>query len=295
MQRLVQTTAFSIVRADTSDLRACRMLLPHAFTATNAPEALVALDRGDALIGAAAIGWDSVGDPPAFPVAAHVIPPWRRHGVGRALIEAAAKLADGAASALQPWTVAAEGSDTAAFCLAVGFTIHHRVLHFESEVEAGLPMMAAYREKLERAGWIPADARVVPLHAAPAGDVARLVCGVFHASLAAMLARLRGETETPFEPERSVVLLLGGRVVGAQMVAIASDGIPTVEAHVVSPRLRRGWANALLLHEAARIGFAKGSRRYRFVCDERTTDTVSMALRTGPTLTRTDLALIRPL
>lgn len=294
MQTLVQTTAFSIARADASDMRACRMLLPHTFTPTNAPETLVALDRSGALIGAAAVGWEAVGDPAALPVAIHVIPPWRRHGVGRALIDSVTKLADGEAPALQPWTVLQEGSDAAAFCLAVGFTVDHRVLHFESEVEIGLPIIASYHEKLRHAGRIPTDSCVVPLHAAPAGDVARLISVAFHASPTVMLARLRGETDTPFEPKRSVVLLLGGRVVGAHMVTIASDGIPTIEAHVVSQRLRGGWANALLLHEAARIAFEQGSGRYRFVCDERTTAVVGMARRIAPEPARKDLALIRP-
>ncbi len=294
MQTLVQTSAFSVARADASDMRACRMLLPHTFTPTNAPETLVALDRSGGLIGAAAVGWEAVGDPAALPVAIHVIAPWRHHGVGRALIDSMAKLAGGEAPALQPWTVLQEGSEAAAFCLAVGFTIDHHVLHFESEVEIGLRLMASYHEKLQRAGWILTDASIVALHAAPAGEVARLISTAFHASPTMMLARLRGETGTPFEPNRSVVLLLGGRVVGAHMVTIADDGIPTIEAHVVSLRLRGGLANALLLHEAARIAFEKGSGRYRFVCDERTTTVVGMARRIAPGPVRKDLALIRP-
>ena len=274
-------------------MRACRMLLPETFSPGNAPEALVGFGRHDELAGAAAIGWQAAGDPAAFPVSVHVLPNFRRQGLGRALLDAAAALARGETAALQPWTVLREDSEAAAFCLASGFCVHHRILHFSGEAERMEAMLAAYREKLDRSGWIPAGARVVALPDAPPGEVANLVAREFHGNPAAMLARLSGVAGTPPDPQRSVVLLLDGAVAGAQLVCIGADGVPEVEANVVIPSLRRGWANLLLTHEGTRIGILHGSRRFRFFCDDRVIDTVNLARRSGADKVATDVLLRR--
>jgi len=288
-----QTCEVSIRVADPSDMRACRMLLPETFSPGNAPEALVALGADGALAGAAAIGWEAVGDPPAFPVAVHVLPAARLRGLGRALLDAVAALARDEAPALQPWTVLREDSAQAAFCLAAGFIVHHRILHFVGEAELMERMLTPYREKLDRSGWIPAGARVVPLREAPLAEVAHLVGREFHNNPGAMLARLHGRAGTPPDPQRSVVLLLDGAVVGVQLVSIAADGIPEVEANVVLPTLRRGWANLLLTQEGTRIGVLHGSRRFRFFCDDRVIDTVNLARRSGAERLATDVVLRR--
>lgn len=270
------------------------MLLPDAFAPTHAPELLVALDANRQLIGAAAIAWAAAGDPPALPVAVHVLPPWRRRGVGRALVNAAASMVEADARAITPWTKPDESSDAAKFCIATEFTLHHRVFHFTAvaaEVEAAL---ARYREKLDRAGWIPNTACIVPLPEAPAPAVAHLVCRQFGSSEAAILSRILGRSDPTFDQRLSVVLLLDGVVVGAQMVSRGADGVPEVEANVVSPTLRRGWANLLLTHEGTRLSVACGTQRFRFSCDERVIDTLNIARRSGAELARTELAMIRP-
>jgi Acetyltransferase (GNAT) family len=269
------------------------MLMPEAFLPAHAPELLVALDASAVMIAAAAIGWASVGDPPAFPLAIHVVPARRRMGVGRALVRAAVEYVLGEATALRPWTTFPAESQAAEFCLATGFAVHHRVLYFAGEAEVLERTLAMYREKLDRAGWIPSGARVVTLPEASDAEVANLVCREFGASPGAMLARLRGRGGKAFLPERSVVLLLDGVVVGAQLVTMGDDGIPDVEANVVIPTLRRGWANLVLTHEATRIGVANGSRRFRFFCDDRVIDTVNLARRCGAERTREDLVLVR--
>jgi GNAT superfamily N-acetyltransferase len=288
-----QTLNFSIRDADPSEMRACRMVMPETFSPGNAPEALIGFGRHDELAGAAAIGWQAVGDPAAFPVSVHVLPAYRGQGLGRALLDAAAALVADETPALQPWTVLREGSEAAAFCLANGFRVHHHILHFSGEAERMEAMLAAYREKLDRSGWIPAGARVVALPDAPPAEVANLVAREFHGNPAAMPARLSGRAGTPPNTQRSVVLLLDGVVVGAQLVCIAADGVPEVEANVVIPSLRRGWANLLLTHEGTRVGVLHGSRRFRFFCDDRVLDTVNLARRSGAEKVATDVVLRR--
>jgi hypothetical protein len=312
------TFAFSIRPARQAEMRACRMLLPDAFQPDRAPTVLVACtpnatspnatspnvtspnatspnatSPGGTLIGAAAINWAATGDPPAFQVMVHLLADKRRRGVGRALLNATEAAVRGETPALQPWSPLTEGSEAALFCLANGFSLHHRMLHFVAEAATLEAVLATYRAKLDRAGWIPPGARVVPLHAAPAPEVAQLVSREFHLNPTAFLARLRGAAGRPLDAERSVVLLLDGKVVGAQLASVGADGIPDIEANVVIPTLRRGWANLLLNHESARIGLAKGSRRFRFFCDERVIDTVNFARRGGAERTRTALVLLR--
>ena len=271
------------------------MLLPESFAPAAAPEALLALDARGALVGAAAVVWIAGGDPPAFPLAVHVLPAHRGQGIGRALVDAAAAWAKDDAPALQPFQAPAEGSAAAAFCLRTGFTQHHRVLHFAGEAEAMEAMLARYRARLDESGIIPAGAKVIPLAKAPLAEVATLIAHEFAGNPATTLARLRGEAGRSPDPQRSVVLLLEGRVIGAQLVTLAEDGLPEVEANAVHPDWRRGWANLLLTHEGTRAGVLHGSRRFRFCCDERVIDTVKLAQRSGATETHAHLALRRAL
>jgi GNAT superfamily N-acetyltransferase len=288
-----QARAFSVRPAEACEMRACRLLLPDTFAPQHAPEAFVALSADSRLIGVATVGWAAIGDVAAFPVAVHVVTVWRRRGVGRALLDLVAATVRGDAAGLQPWTAVAEGGEAAAFFLACDFAIHHRVLHFAGEVARAAAAFAPHRAWLEKTGRIPSNARIVPLSEAPAAEVAHLMAREFGSSPAAALARLRGEVGTPFAPERSVVLLVNGAVMGAQMWSIAVDGTPEVDVNVISPHLRRGWANVLLTHEGFRVGQAKGTQAFRFYCHEDVVDTVNIARRSGAQRVRTDLVLVR--
>ena len=289
-----QTCDFTIHPAEPADLRACRMLMPETFGPGHRPEGLIALDPAGALAGAVAIGWLAVGDPPAFPVAVHVVPPARGQGLGRQLLDAATALVRDETSELQPWTALRDDTDAAAFCLASGFAVHHRILHFLGEGERMEGMLRPYRERLDESGWIPAGARVIPLRDADPEDVARVVTREFHGNPSSLIARLRSQGGVPPDPDRSVVLLLDGEVVGVQLLIVPAEGVPEVEANVVIPTLRRGWANLLLTHEGTRISVMHGTRTFRFYCDERVIDTVKLARRSGAELVATDLILRRP-
>lgn len=289
-----QTCDFTIVPAAPSDLRAVRMLLPETFGPGNQPEALIALDAQGGLAGAAVAGWMPVGDPPAFPVAVHVVPSARGLGLGRRLVEAIADFVRFETPALQPWGALRDDSAAAAFCLASGFEVHHRILHFLGDGPDMERMLARYRARLDESGWIPTGARVIPLRDADPAEVARIVGRQFHSNPAALLARLRGQGGQAPDPDRSVVLLLDGETVGAQLLLVPPDDLPEVEANVVVPSLRRGWANLLLTHEGTRISVMHGTRAFRFYCDERTIDTVKLARRSGAEEVATDLVLRRP-
>ncbi len=284
---------FSVRAAEECEARACRMLLPQAFPIDPAPELLVALGPDSTLIGAAAVGWVAAGDASAFPIAVEVVPPWRRRGVGHALIDAAAASVRGETTGLQPWNALEDDSEAVGFFLACGFYVHHRVLHFIGDATSVEALLARHRTWLTERGRIPANARLVGLRDAPHPELAHLLAREFHNSPAQVLARLHGESAPPFDAERSVVLLVDGAVMGAQIWTNGDDGVPQVEVNVVSPTLRHGWANVLLTHEGVRIGVTKGTHAFRFFCHERVIDTVNIARRSGAKLARTDVVLRR--
>ncbi len=108
--RLMDRTDLAIAPARDAEARACRMLLPAAYTGPE-PEVLLARGGDGTILGAAALRWQSWTAPPGFPLLVQVVPAVRRRGVGRALVEAAATLARGEAPGLWSWDMLDEGSD----------------------------------------------------------------------------------------------------------------------------------------------------------------------------------------
>ncbi len=80
----------TVTIARESEAPACLALLPRMRGSTS--ELLIAR-RGEAFAGAGAVLWANSFEPPGFHVLIRVMTSSRRHGVGRALIEAAAELA----------------------------------------------------------------------------------------------------------------------------------------------------------------------------------------------------------
>jgi hypothetical protein len=65
-----------------------------------------------------------------------------------------------------------------------------------------------------------------------------------------------------------------------------------VDVNVVTPALRRGWANLALLREATRNGLQGGARRFRFSCDDTVADSVNLARRANAILLRATLEFV---
>ena len=263
------------------EMRACRLLLPATFTATAAPEMLVAAGEGGVL-GAAAIGWFHLRADPAacFPVLVHVIPQARRHGVGRALIAAALAHCGAEADGLRTWFPVAEESEASSFLLAAGFAPYRRMLFFEAEGATFHAMVERIRAGLERAGRIGAASRIGALREAPAEAVAALLADDFPAPAWEILRRLGSAVPDAFDLERSVALFVDGQLAGALLYSW-NDGAPSIDALAVAPAFRGTSAVVLLLEAATRNGLEGGASRFTFSCDEGNRDTTNLARRCG--------------
>lgn len=286
--------------ATDADMLGCRQILPEAFSADGAPEALVAIRTGapELLVGACTVSWynspKSEAEPGGFPTLIHVVPAMRGQGIGRALMEATSLHCRADTVGLRSWLPVAVGSDVARFLERVGFNEHHRTLHFETGLAAFHSIVGGLRERLERTGRLPALGRISRLRDADAWDVAALVAPEFAAPHATIMRRLLPTASDAFDLERSVALHVGDALAGV-LIFTWNDGDVGIEVIVVAPEFRGGAANVLLLEAATRAAMEGGAERFRFYCDERTKDTLGLARRAGATPTRIEAEYRRAL
>ena len=276
-----------IREATPADMHACRRLLPHAFTAHTAPEALVAVyeEKADAfLAGACAVSWCNAPkpelEPSGFPIMVHVVPSMRRRGIGRKLIEGAAIWCRPETTRLRSWLPVPAGSEAAAFLERTGFTCHHHTLHFETGLAPFHDIVDGLRMRLQRSGRIAPDLHVAPLRDAAPWEVADLVAPEFAAPHAAILQRLSPADPNAFDLDRSVALF-AGTVLAGVLIFTWNQGAVAIEVIVVAASFRGGAANLLLLEAATRNAIEGGATDFRFFCDERTRDTIGLARRAG--------------
>ncbi|HEX6962454.1 MAG TPA: GNAT family N-acetyltransferase, partial [Lacipirellula sp.] len=257
--------AFRIRRAEERrDWRALRMLLPHAVHHGCGCDAFVATDDAAArrVIGALAIEPQMRLQPYRGPrVALHVIPPWRRLGVGRSLLNAAAAISVARkAEALYAWSKLRPDSDEAAAWRGVGFT--HAIEYLLTRVEAArvIEKLTPLVDALQQRGHIPAKARIIPLEKANPKEVVRLVttylAGV--GTEPVLERRIVGRHPKPLEPRLSRALLYQDRIVGVMLGSPIDPRVGLIEANVIHPAVRGGWANVWLKLETTRDAQAAG-------------------------------------
>jgi GNAT superfamily N-acetyltransferase len=267
-----------ITRAREDEAPACLALLPEA--AGTLPELLIARNDG-AFAGAAAVVWTHWAEPAGFNVLVRVLSGARGQGVGRALVTAAADLADGETDGLWSLQATPVGSPAAKFMEACGFTPQKREYYFQADVASLirniLPVAQRYRERV----GVPAGAEVVELSKAevPLDEIAWLIAREFNNSPIAHIENLRQRRED--SADRSLVALHEGEVVGALLSRIL-DGAGTggsVDVNVVAKRWRYGWPNVMMMEKALLRSQADGLQQTRFYCDETVKDTMNLARR----------------
>ena len=267
---------------------ACLALLPEVKGA--AVELLVAR-RAGALVGAAALAWESWTTPAGFPTMIRVLPSERRQGVGRALLAAAADLAGEETDGLWSYTYFAKTGEASAFLQACGFTSRLRQHHFESTVAALLAALEPMTALLRARGSVPEDLRIIDLAEAPMDDISRLVSaglgGGPDSALQGLAARVCGGA--PVGGDRSQVLMCGAQVVGVVLWRV-TGGVAVVDGKVVHPQFRGGWPNAILMEAGLLRAREEEVERFCFHCDETVKDTLALARRCAAVETETKAA-----
>lgn len=267
----MRSSTLAVREARDEEHERCRTVLPQCFLPGAAPELFVASD-GEDIRGVAAVLWSTGG----FPLQLFVFEPFRRRGIGRALVDAVVDAAHGETGTLRNWFPVVESSAAAAFLSRMGFAVERRLLGFDGDSAGFVEQAVRLRALIERSGRVPDDARIITLGEAPRQEVAKLVAAEFGTAPAFASAQL--QTGAGYDPSLCVVATHGGRVVGAVLAAREGPCL-RVDVTAVAPDHRGGWANLLLLTSLVERGIAAGVSRFRFFCDEDNRDTLNIARR----------------
>lgn len=267
---------FRVRAATAADLRACRMLLPKFFALGSDVILFVAIDsESEWIIGAGAISWD---DPMLVdgsrPIAIQVIAPWRRRGVGRALLE---RISNDAVARNTPGIFVLHWLDLqspyVAALRSMGFEPQRRRFQYEGRIKDGLPALAGLYQGIIERNWIPKSAKIISLSEADIKAVAKLHLKYLGGNRADLLSSLRGGPPGYFD-RTSFVLTLDGAVVGFNLGRMRpAEKVCEIDSTVVDPSLRLGWANLWMRYHAGVWLLEHGIERVRYRALEEHTDT----------------------
>jgi hypothetical protein len=167
--------------------------------------------------------------------------------------------------------------DAAPFLAAHGFRLLGRLTTVEADVLAMRDYLLGLRDRLIAGGKVPANARLIRFSEAPQDQVARLYAEYIVHNPEAEPALLR-HPEFKEKIASSPVLMMDDRVVGILLLGV-EGALATVHARVVTPELRGGWVNPLMMGTATEDVWQAGARRVRFEIPPDNRDTEKLARR----------------
>src|SRR4051812_3800726 len=272
------------------------MLLPEL---RNPGIALVAIScQHELVIGAAAMTQTCRTQPQKGPgVAVEVIEPCRRRGIATSLLaglEEAARQAF-AADALYAARRVDEGTAEMQGCLWLGFTVADMVEEHVLPIEQFEPRLAPLVDRMRAKGRIPENAEIIPFYRANAAAVLQLHLDQMGGDRRELYRKLRGKGAGAFHPRYSRVLLIDNVVKGCVLAHRASRTAARVDAVIVDPALRGGWANAWLKLEASRRALLLGIKEFTFTSFSHYFDTRSFNEKLGGVTVRKSALMMRPI
>lgn len=286
-------TGYEVRPAAPADLAAVRMLLPKAPADCTQ---LVAVDGQQGLVIGALAATKIFRDIPfAGPgIALHVIPSCRRHGVARGLLQRATDLAaERSAQGLYAMQRVVAGSDEAKAWRWLGFNVLESVEQHRLPLDRFEPRLAPLVERMRRSGKIPDAAHMIPLYRADAQAVLRLHLSEMGGQPESLSRKLIGEGPGAFHPRYSRVLLLGEEVIGCILAHRSGPDVAVVDANIVAPPYRNGWANIWLKLEATRGALSLGIKYFHFTSFDHYEDTRSFTKKLGGATTTVEQLMFR--
>jgi GNAT superfamily N-acetyltransferase len=286
---------FSVRPAAAADAKAIRMLVPEL---RDAASAFVAVHQSHGLvIGAAAATRSARRQPRVGPgVAVHVIEPCRRQGVGAALVqhlETAARRTG--AMALYAARRVVKDSDEMRGWAALGFQPCETVQEHTLPLDQFESQLAPLLERMGARGRIPAEARIIPLYRSNLPAVLQLHLDHLGGERGELYRKVRSEGAGAFHPRYSRVLVVGDTIRGGILAHRRDRETAVVDADIVDPSLRGGWANVWLKLEATRGAMRLGIKRFQFTSFDHYSDTRSFAAKLGGAVTQTKVLMMRPI
>ena len=211
------------------------------------------------LAGAAAMRHDA-----ADAVAWVAVPePYRRHGVGRALLDATLKSARNLGVAhCGTWQGVVDAGGWA-FCEAAGFRHADTLEYFETSLAETEGFLSAYYEGARRRGGLPENLGVHRDAEVPWALFKPLLEAEFNAILGLRLGRI--VTHGLVAGEWALALTLDGAPV-AVTLGSATEGRVSLDAYTVAPAFRQGWAHLVCKYRLVKTLLARfpGDTRYGF-------------------------------
>lgn len=292
----ISDSGFAIRPAEARDSKALRMLLPQL---RNGAASFVAIDgRNQLVVGAAAMTASCRMQPAVGPgVSLEVIEPCRRHGIGTALLahlEAAARQAF-RADALYGAQRVDLGTGAAHGWQRLGFEPVEKVEEHSLPVDQFELRLGPLVERMRSKGRIPANAQIVPLYQANPAAVLQLHLDQLGGERGELYRKIQGKGVGAFHPRYSCVLLVDGRVKGCILAHRAAVDVAAVDANIVDPSVRGGWANVWLKLKATRGAIRLGIKKFQFTTFDHYTDTRSFTEQMGGVTTRTTNLMYRRL
>jgi N-acetylglutamate synthase-like GNAT family acetyltransferase len=289
------TSGFDVRPATIADAKACRMLLDVVGVEARH---LVAVDRAtQRVIGAAALTSGRRTTPlVGLGAMVHVIPPCRRHGVGAALCDGLITLSrqQGMQAIYAARRVEVDSPESHGWRF-LGFTPCETVEEHVLPLDEFVPRLEPLVDSLRRRGRIPADAQIIPLHAADKAQVLQLHLDHMGGERGPLYQKICGHGPGAFHQRHSRVLMLGDRVAGCILTHLQPERIAVVDANIVAPDLRGNWANVWLKLEATRGALAIGITRFHFTTFDHYTDTRTFTEKLGGAVARKRVLMHRPL
>jgi N-acetylglutamate synthase-like GNAT family acetyltransferase len=249
----------------------------------------VAIDRLHGLvIGAAAVTSACRPWPIPGPGAMlHVIPPCRQCGVGSELCSALIAVArDHGMGAIYAARKSPEEGEETLGWQRLGFTPCETIEEHELPLDQFVPRLEPLMARFRRQGRIPALARIVSLYEADREQVLRLHLDHLGGDRDSLHKKFSGHGPGAFHPRYSRVLLVGDQIVGCILAHRQSPSVAVVDANIVTPEFRGGWANLWLKLEATQGALALGITHFHFTTFDHYADTRSFTAKLGGVLTR---------
>lgn len=291
-----QTLTFSTRAAFARDARAVRMLLS---STTDIFAHMMVAECGSPpqIVAAGALTKSKRPKPLIGPgVTLQVIAPRRRNGIARTLLGQLTVLAqeEGAQALYASQKVDAESEAMRAWS-ALGFIPCETVEHHELPVDEFEPQLAPLCERMRQRGKIPDSAQIIPLFAADTSQVLKLHLATLGGNPTVLMQKLHGEVPGSFMPRLSRVLIVDNRVVGFILATRTSREIAYVDANVVAPEVRGGWANVWLKLEATQEAMKHGIKKFEFTSFDHYKDTRSFTERLSGITVRKTVLMYLPL
>jgi hypothetical protein len=177
----------------------------------------------------------------------------------------------------------------------LGFSPCETVEYHELPLDQFEPRLAPLCERLREQRRIPESAQIVPLYEVDLAAVAQLHVAQLGGDTPTLMRRLRGEGPDAFSAQYSRVLLIDGKVSGFILGHRTSREVIHVDANVLEPAVRGGWANIWLKLEATRGAMSIGIKTFEFTTFDHYTDTRSFTAKLQGTTTRTMVLMHRPI